>query len=136
MIEAARRLARASSARFRVAEVSEADVNLLEIELARFEQDLHLLELERRTEGMRLNQLLDLPPDPPVVVAGDLDSPRLAIDSPAALAAAALRRRPDLHGLRLERDRAEAEVRLARAEAWEDWTIEASYEYGREVFAD
>ncbi len=136
VIEAARTLAQASAGRFRVAEVSEADVNLLEIELARFEQDLRLLDLERRTERMRLNRLLNRPPDWPVEVAGDLEAPLLTPNRLTALTEKAMRRRPDLYRLRLERDRAGAEVRLARAEAWEDWTIEASYEYEREVFAD
>ncbi len=136
VIEAARKLAQASSGRFRVAEVSEADVNLLEIELARFEQDLRLLELERRTEELRLTQLLNRPPESSVAVGGELDPAFLRFGTPSEVLEEAMRRRPDLHRLRLERDRARAEVRLARAEAWEDWTIGVGYDLDRQVFAD
>ena len=134
VIAAAGTLAQASSERFRVAEVSEADVNLLEIELARFRQDLRLLELERLTEGLRLNQLLNRPPEPPVAVAGDLDAPLFSPSAPAQLAEDAISRRPDLHRFRLEQDRAGAEVRLARAEAWEDWTLGFGWDFDRQVF--
>jgi len=134
--EAARRLAEASARRFRVAEVSEAEVTLLEIERARFEQALRLLELDRRTETMRLNRLLDRPPEAAVSVAGDLEAALFQPLPPEEATALALRRRPDLHGLRLERDRAGAEVRLARAEAWEDWTVGIDYDVDRQVFEE
>ncbi|MEN8184738.1 MAG: TolC family protein [Myxococcota bacterium] len=133
VIEAAGKLAVASEARFRAAEVSEADVNLLQIELARFEQDLRLLELEHRTEELRLNQLLDRPPEAEVPLAGDLQASHLEVR--AGLEEDAMRRRPDLQRLRLEQDRAGAEARLARAEAWEDWTIGVGYDFDRQVFA-
>ncbi|MCZ6476896.1 MAG: TolC family protein [Gemmatimonadetes bacterium] len=134
VIGAARSLVDASAGRFRVAEVSEADVNLLEIELARFEQDLRLLALERTTESLRLNRLLNRSPDAAVLVAGDLDAPTFDSAARETLMDQALQRRPDLHALRLEQDRAGAEVRLARAETWEDWTLDAGYEYSRGVF--
>ena len=136
VIDAARTLARASSARFRVAEVSEADVNLLEIELTRFEQERRLLELDRQTEAMRLNRLLNRAPETPVEVSGDLDIPFLESGSTRQLIEVGLRRRPDLQRLRLERDRSSAEVRLARAEAWEDWAIGIDYSAERSVFRD
>ncbi len=136
VIAAARRLARASSARLRVAEVSEADVNLLEIELTRFEQDHRLLELDRHTEAVRLNRLLNRAPEAPVKVLGNLEAPLFEPRATAQLIEPALRRRPDLQRLRFERDRSGAEVQLARAEAWEDWTIGVDYSVDKQVFQD
>ena len=127
-------LVRIAAQRFEAAEVSEAEVNSLEIELARFQQEKRLLELERRTEAIRLNRLLNRSPDRPAEVRGDLDQPLLASAAPADLLAAARTHRPDLERLRLESDRWRAEARLARAEAWEDWTLGGTYDSDRSVF--
>ncbi len=128
----ARELAESSARRFRAAEVSEADTSLLEIEADRFEQEQRLLELERTAAGVRLNQLLNRPASAAVVLSGGLDA--RALDAPRAISAEPLQRRPDLARARLEADRAQAEMRLARAEAWEDWTLGAGYETDRQVF--
>lgn len=132
VLRTAAELARASARRFEAAEVSEADVGLLEIELARFEQEKRLLDLERATAAVRLNQLLNRPAAAPVTVSGSLDASAFDVkrstDAPA--------RRPDLQRLRLEGDRARAEAQLARAESWEDWTVGAGYERERQVFAN
>jgi cobalt-zinc-cadmium efflux system outer membrane protein len=136
LIEAARELVRVSSQRFRAAEVSEADLNLLEVDLSRFEQERRLLELERQTETIRLNRLLYRAPEAPVAISGDVEAAAFAPDPAAELTAAALERRPDLRRLRLEVEGARAEARLARAEAWEDWSLEGRYERDRGVIDD
>jgi len=136
VIEAARGLVVASSKRYEVAEVSEADLNLLEIEVARFEQERRLLELERRTEEISLNRLLQRPVDAPVAVRGDVEAAVFETRPAPELSAAAIARRPDLRSLRLEVERARGAAQLARAEAWEDWTVEASYERNRGVIDD
>ncbi len=128
----ARELAESSARRFRAAEVSEADTSLLEIEAGRFEQEQRLLELERTTAAVRLNQLLNRPASAAVVLSGGLDAS--ALDASRAISAEPLQRRPDLARVRLDADRAQAEMRLARAEAWEDWTLGAGYESDRQVF--
>ena len=128
VIEAARGLVRASTRRLEAAEVSEADLNLLEIELARFEQERRLLELERRNQAIELNRLLYRAPGDSVSVGGTLDAPHYAAPVAADLLAAALRERPDLRRERLGLLRARAEARLARAEIWEDWTVETGYQ--------
>jgi len=134
VIRTAAQLARAAARRREAAEVSDADVNLLELELARFEQEKRRLELERATEAVRLNQLLYRPVDSTVEVSARLDESAFDASQAAEGLAAAAARRPDLEGLRLESDRARAEARLARAESWEDWTIGAGYESDRQVF--
>ena len=136
VIRTARELARVAARRLRAAEVSEADVNLLEIELARFEQERRLLELEHRNQGIRLNQLLNRPAAAPVVVEGHLDAPAITAELTSDPVAEALARRPDLEAMRLDRDRARAEARLAKAESWEDWTLGGGFERDRQVFRD
>jgi len=130
VIGTASQLVRAATHRRQAAEVSDADVNLLEIELARFEQEKRRLELERETEAVRLNRLLHRPVDAPVQVSADLSTPTFA----AARATGALARRPDLVRTRLEIDRARAEAALARAASWEDWALGVGYENDRQVF--
>jgi cobalt-zinc-cadmium efflux system outer membrane protein len=134
VIVAVRRLVETSELRLRAAQVSEADVSLLAIDLAELEQERRLVTLERATEASRLNRLLHRPPATPLLVAGDVTEPILTLRAPADLSAAALERRPDLARLRLEADRARAEAALARAEVWEDWAVGASYARTRGTF--
>ena len=105
-------------------------MNLLRIEIARFEQEKRRLELDRKTEAVRLNQLMNRAVDAPVWLSAELSSP--AFDP--SRAAGALTRRPDLEGVRLAIDRARADARLAHAESWEDWTVGAGYANDRQVF--
>jgi cobalt-zinc-cadmium efflux system outer membrane protein len=130
VIRTAAQLANAAARRRQAAEVSDADVNLLEIELARFEQEKRRLELDRQIEAVRLNQLLYRAVDAPVSVSADLASEAFdpsQVKDPLA-------RRPDLVRTRLEIDRARAESLLARAETWEDWALGVGYESDRQVF--
>lgn len=130
VIRTAAQLVQAAARRRQAAEVSDADVNLLEIELARFEQEKRRLELDRRIEAVRLNRLLYRAVGAPVSVSSSLVS--TAFDP--SQVGDALARRPDLVRTRLEIDRARAETRLARAETWEDWTLGVGYENDRQVF--
>ncbi len=132
VIRTAAELVQAATRRRQAAEVSDADVNLLEIELARFEQEKRRLELDRRVEAVRLNRLLYRAVDAPVSVSSSLVS--TAFDP--SQVGDPLARRPDLVRTRLEIDRARAETRLARAETWEDWTLGVGYENDRQVFRD
>jgi cobalt-zinc-cadmium efflux system outer membrane protein len=136
VIEAVRELTRVSARRFEAAQVSEADLNLLEIDVARLEQERRLVELERATEAVRPNRLLHRPPGTPVELAGDVEEPAFLPPPTTELVAAALARRPDLARLRLEAERARADAKLARAEAWGDWAVEASFDRTRSVIDD
>ena len=130
VIATASQLVRAATRRRQAAEVSDADVNLLEIELARFEQEKRRLELDRQIEVVRLNRLLYRAVDAPVSVSANLGV--RAFDSSQSIDA--LAQRPDLVRTRLEIDRARAEASLARAESWEDWAVGVGYEKDRQVF--
>jgi len=136
VIEAARGLVGASRRRLEAAEVSEADLNLLEIGLARLEQERRLLELGRRNRAVELNRLLHRANAAPVRVTGTLDEPLYTPASGPDLLEAALRERPDLERQRLSMTRAQAELPLARAEAWEDWRVETGYQHERTVIDD
>jgi cobalt-zinc-cadmium efflux system outer membrane protein len=136
VIEAARGLVGASRRRLEAAEVSEADLNLLEIGLARLEQERRLLELERRNRAVELNRLLHRANEAPVRVTGTLDEPLYAPLSGADPLEVALRERPDLQRQRLSMTRAQAELPLARAEAWEDWSVETGYQRENSVLDD
>lgn len=132
VIRAAAQLVHAAARRREAAEVSDADVSLLAIELARFEQEKRRLELDRQSEAVRLNRLLHRSVDAPVSLATDLAA---SVFDPLR-AGDPLGRRPDLVRARLGIDRARTERRLARAESWEDWTIGLAYERDRQVFRD
>ncbi len=130
VIRTAAQLAQTATRRRQAAEVSDADVNLLEIELARFEQEKRRLELERQIEAVRLNRLLYRAVAAPVTIAADLAV--RAFDPTQT--GDALRQRPDLVRMQLEIDRARAERQLAHAESWEDWALGVGYESDRQVF--
>ncbi len=134
VIRTAEELTHAATRRRRAAEVSDADVNLLEIELARFEQEKRRLELDRAVVAIRLNQLLYRPVDSPTAISVSLDESAFDVSQATDELAKAAARRPDLEGIRLDSDRARADAQLARAESWEDWTIGAGYESDRQVF--
>lgn len=131
VIRLAAQLVQTAMRRREAAEISDADVGLLEIERARFEQEKRRLELDRRTEAVHLARLMHRAVDAPLRVFTDLAAP--AFDP--AQAPGALERRPDLVRTRLEVDRARAEARLAHAESWEDWTLGAGYERERQAFS-
>lgn len=122
-------LVEAAQRRHRAAEVSEADVNLLAVELVRFEQEKRRLELDRAIEAVQLNRLLNRGVDTPILLEVDLASK--AFES--SRVHEPLTTRPDLVRRRLEADRANAESRLARAETWEDWTAGIAFDRDRQT---
>lgn len=131
VIATATQLVRAAARRRAAAEVSDADVNLLEIELARFAQERRRLELERQTEAVELNRLLNRAVDTPVQLSAALTAP--AVDL-AGVKSDEIAQRPDVVRLQLEADRARSEAALARAETWEDWALGIGFESERQVF--
>lgn len=135
VIAPAGELMRVSQQRFEAAEASEADVNLLAIEVARFEQEKRLVELERRGEAIRLNQFVGRAAEVPVVVAGSIEDPLFDDADVAQIGEGASARRGDLAAARLGADRARAEATLARAQAWEDWSFGIGVDSDRQVFA-
>lgn len=133
VIRTAESLASVARKRLSVAEASEVDVNLFEVEAERLRQERIVLDVERRKAESRLAELLGRDPDSLVDVAADLDA-RPPLRPKDQLIAEALSRRADLVQRRLEADRGAAEEKLAKAEKWEDWSAGLSYQRERQVF--
>lgn len=124
-------LARVTRSRFKAAEVSELDVNTIELDLQRLAQERMLLQTQRRTLLQALNRQLGRPANAPLDVA----EPLPAVDTLPSLDAelsAALARRPDQRQALLQIDRAQAELELANAKRWEDWTVGLGVQQGRQ----
>lgn len=108
--------------RLQAGEVSELDVNTVTLELERLTGERDLLLGDRGVAIAELAVSLGLP----VPYRLELDTSLPPIDSQPALTvleSRAFARRPDLRIRTLETDRARAEQALARASAWEDWTV-------------
>lgn len=81
---------------------------------------------EARLAVARLNALLGRAPDAPIGPPAEPDRPALVPDS-ATLQAAAIEAHPELRGLALEAETAEAAVALARAERRPDFLVQGGY---------
>lgn len=115
-------LGRVTRERFKAAEVSELDVNAVQLDLQRLDQERSQLQIERDTVLAALNTRLGRKADSPLNLSGPLPTldnlPTLTV-----LQAQALTLRPDLRSAQLGIDRAQAERALAKAERWEDWSV-------------
>jgi cobalt-zinc-cadmium efflux system outer membrane protein len=131
LISIDRRLVEVSEARAKLAEVSALDVNTARLEFQRLELERQVLGAQAAAKTTELNRLLGRQADTPLSPTGEIRP-----EPPAALPAlreAALRRRPDLQQAALTADRAQAELRLAKAERWEDWVVGLGYDRDRQV---
>jgi len=111
-----------SEKRLKVAEVSEADVNLSKIEAEKLSLAKAALLNQQEIAMTELNGLLGRNPKTPLVLSGFAN---------LELNAGALARRPDHQLAALGIDRAAAEIILAKAGKWEDWTV--GFGYSRSV---
>ena len=122
MIVVEERLAKITRNRFKAAEVSELDVNAVQLDLQRLVQERDLLLSERQAQVVSLNTLLGRAPEATLTV--DTAAPAMdRLPDLARMQQEAIVHRPDLHSAMLAGDRAEAEMALARASRWEDWTV-------------
>ncbi len=119
--------------RLKVAEVSPADLNLEKLELQKLILSRSTLTIEKEVAEVALNQLLGREPTTALYLSEKIDS-KLNLDVLRKASAEAVSRRPDRQQLALQIDRAQAEVQLAKAERWEDWTVGFGYERDRTVF--
>jgi cobalt-zinc-cadmium efflux system outer membrane protein len=125
-------LAEVARNRFRAAEVSELDVNTSQLEMQRLTQERTLLLSQRATQLAQLNQLLGQSAAQPLA----LDNTLPTIEPLPSLIEAqqrALALRPDLRFALLNADRARADLALAHAQRWEDWTVGLGVEQSRLV---
>ncbi len=130
-----RRLIEVSEKRLQVAEVSAADVNLAKLELQKLTLAQAALLNQQEIVATTLNRLLGREPKSPLQMSGvagaEFDTNRVAEISRQALAL-----RPDRQLAALGIDRAGAEIKLAKAEKWEDWTVGFDYSRERSIFSE
>ncbi len=110
--------------RLRVAhgESPRLDETLLQVEMNRLRADRARLQSQVMRQILRLKQLVGMNPDDPLRIRGQLQLPDTWSHdvSEQTLIRYALEQRPDLRIARLNETLAEAELRLARAEAYPD----------------
>ena len=121
-----------SEQRLQAAQGSQVDVNLARLEAQRLRQEIAILETDRQSNVFALRQKLGLGPQTPLSVEGTLASVAARL-APRGNEVTFAGRRPDLRGLELTVDRAQAEGRLARATAWGEPTLGLTYERDRAV---
>jgi len=108
-------------------QVSEKDVNAIQISLQQGQQREKVLEIQRRSRTLELNKLMGQPPTNDFVTVGRMDLQALP-DPTAFTMEKALERRPDFALAQYDVKAARSEQRLAKAERFEDWRIGAGYE--------
>jgi cobalt-zinc-cadmium efflux system outer membrane protein len=119
-----------SEKRLKVAEVSAADVNLAKLELQKLTLAQAALLNELEIAATALNRLLGREPKTPLQIAGAA-SAELDTNAVAEISRQAIAHRPDRQLTALGIDRAGAEIKLAGAEKWADWTV--GFDYSRSV---
>ena len=118
--------------RLKKAEVSEVDVNLARVEMLRVELETAVLGADLSSRELALKQRLGIGPTGRLEVEGDVEA-LAAKFRPEKYQPTMVVNRPDVRLLELSVDRAQAEIRLARAEAWQDWTVGLDYENERKM---
>lgn len=119
-----------SEKRLKVAEVSVADVNTAKLELQKLTLMQAVLGNQQEVASTALNRLLGREPKTPLQILGTVGA-EFDTNNFVELSRQALARRPDRQLAALGIDRAGAEIKLARAEKWEDWTV--GFDYSRSV---
>ena len=130
LLEIDRKLLAVSRNRFQAGEVSELDVNAAQLELQRLDQERLLLESDHAKQLGELNQLLGMSAAQPLALDDTLP-PLNSFPSVADQQHKALEQRPELRSAILTAQRAGADLGLARAERWEDWTVGIGMERSR-----
>lgn len=124
------KLIEVSENRLKVAEISAADVNLAKLELQKLTLAQAALLNQQEIATTALNGLLGREPKTPLQMSGAA-STEFDTNNVAEVSRQALAHRPDRQLAALGINRADAEIKLARAERWEDWTV--GFDYSRSV---
>ena len=119
-----------SEKRLKVAEVSAADVNLAKLEWQKLTLAQAALLNQQEIASTTLNRLLGREPKTPLQISGTV-SAEFDTNAVAEISQQAQANRPDRQLAALGIDRAASEIKLARAEKWEDWTV--GFDYSRSV---
>ncbi len=133
LIESSEKLAGIIEQRYAAGEVAQTDIAPIRIEGAKLAQEQQLLRAEQAVAELKLKQALGLEASEPLMLTTTLEE--LASRWRATAPSDALPdKRPDFEAARIATTRAEAEVRLAKAEIYEDITVGVDYENERAVF--
>ena len=124
------KLIEVSEKRLKVAEVSAADVNLAKLESQKLTLAQSALLNQQEVAATALNRLLGREPRTPLQMSGTV-SADFDTNTVTEVFSQTIARRPDRQLTALGIDRAGAEIKLARAEKWEDWTV--GFDYSRSV---
>ncbi|MBC7908967.1 MAG: TolC family protein, partial [Pyrinomonadaceae bacterium] len=125
-------------ARVNEGETAPIELNLLRAEVERLRSRRALVEGRLRVSLLRLKSLAGIPPDEPLRLREEIQTPGLP-QPPASLEAAidiALRTRPDLRLARLTEEVAQAGFRLARSQSAPEVTAFTRYTLSRSAFDD
>ncbi len=122
LIEIEQKLATVTQDRLRAAEVSELDVNTVQLDLQRLQQERARFLSQEQTLVATLNQQVGRPASSPLEVAATTPGIE-SLNSVQLQQAKGLELRPDLRMAMLQADRAGAEKALAQSQRWEDWTV-------------
>ena len=113
--------------RFEAGDIPELELNLARVEVARSRERQAQAQREVEPRRLKLLSLMGLPPDSGAAFAGALE--RHAFSARIEdLKALALSRRPDLLALAVEKEKAEAAIRMAEAEGIPNVTASLSLE--------
>lgn len=119
--------------RYQKGEVPQTDIAPIQIENAKLGQEQQLLLAERAAAKLRLKRLLGLPAEELLAVVGDPEELITRIGAATGSAVTA-ENRPDYEAAQIAVNQADAEVRVAKVEAYDDLTVGVSYEGERSVF--
>jgi outer membrane protein, heavy metal efflux system len=134
LIASVRQVEHTTVRRLRAAEASPAEVGLLRIERLRLEQEAQRLAREREVTAAALTRLLGRGSSDEIAPVGELDPGPAPPATASRGGPAPAGERPDLEAARHGVERADADLALARAEVWEDWTVGLGYQLDRQVF--
>jgi outer membrane protein TolC len=125
-IDLLNQIADVAQARYAAGRAPQKDVVKAMVETTRVHEDLVDLERAAKQASIRLNALLNRPIDSPIGVVAEPEETTLqgSVDDLYAMAA---REQPDLRAVRLDVERARAEVVVEQRAAGPDWSVGAGY---------
>lgn len=128
------KLATTTRNRFKAAEVSELDVNAVQLDIQRLLQERAQLQNEQQLILLSIDTLLGRPANSALSIVEPLPK---AIELPSVekLQQQAFDLRPDLLGAMLSIDRADAEKKLATSMRWQDWNVGLEFSQDKQVIA-
>jgi cobalt-zinc-cadmium efflux system outer membrane protein len=125
-VDLLRQIADVSQAKYATGRISQQDVLKPVLELSKLHTDIITFDEQANLATARLNVLLDRPPETPL---GPLVDPheQTLLPATADLQRMAIERQPELQRARLEVERAEAELAVARRDDKPDFSVRGGY---------